>query len=104
LVSLTRTTQIEVFENGERRSILGPEKDEVDGTGTNCILSSFTICIFQQLLLGLQNEMQREEWDMQHTWADEKCIEFWFGNPEGKRALGRQIHRWEDNIKQILRH
>jgi hypothetical protein len=25
------------------------------------------------------------------------------GNPEGKRPLGRVRHRWEDNIKIILR-
>ena len=24
------------------------------------------------------------------------------GKPEGKRPLGRQIHRWEDNIKMNL--
>jgi hypothetical protein len=31
-------------------------------------------------------------------------IKFWFGNPEGKTALGRSRRRWEDNIKQILRN
>jgi hypothetical protein len=25
------------------------------------------------------------------------------GNPEGRRLLGRLRHRWEDNIKQILK-
>jgi hypothetical protein len=25
------------------------------------------------------------------------------GNPEGKRPLGRPRHRWEDNIKMVLR-
>jgi len=24
------------------------------------------------------------------------------GKPEGKRPLGRPIHRWEDNIRRIL--
>ena len=24
---------------------------------------------------------------------------FWRGKPEGKRALGRLMHKWEDNIK-----
>jgi hypothetical protein len=24
------------------------------------------------------------------------------GKPEGKRPLGRQMHRWEDNIKMDL--
>jgi hypothetical protein len=25
------------------------------------------------------------------------------GKPEGKRLLGRPRHRWEDNVKMILR-
>jgi hypothetical protein len=31
-------------------------------------------------------------------------IKVWLGNPGEKRALGRYIRRWEDNIKQILRN
>jgi len=27
---------------------------------------------------------------------------FWWGKPEGKRPLGRQRHRWEDNTKMDL--
>jgi len=27
---------------------------------------------------------------------------FWWGNPEGKRLLGRPRHRWEDTIKLDL--
>jgi hypothetical protein len=26
-----------------------------------------------------------------------------FGRPEGRRPLGRPMHRWEDNIKMDLR-
>jgi hypothetical protein len=38
-----------------------------------------------------------------HTGRKEMHIKFWFGNPEGKRALGRSGRRWEDGIKQVLR-
>jgi hypothetical protein len=38
-----------------------------------------------------------------HMGRCEMHIKFWFGNHEGKRSLGRQNLRWEDNIKQILR-
>ena len=27
------------------------------------------------------------------------CTGFWWGKPDGKRPLGRQRRRWEDNIK-----
>jgi hypothetical protein len=37
-----------------------------------------------------------------HMGRKEMHIMFWFGNPEGKRALGRCIRRWEDNIKTDL--
>jgi len=31
-----------------------------------------------------------------HTW-------FWWVRPEGRKALGRLSHRWEDNIKMDLK-
>ena len=34
------------------------------------------------------------------TYGEEgRCIQGSGGGPEGKRLLGRPIHRWEDNIK-----
>ena len=32
----------------------------------------------------------------------EKCAQGFGAKPEGKRPLGRPIHRWEDNIKMDL--
>jgi hypothetical protein len=40
---------------------------------------------------------------MWHAWGGEKCLQFFFGRPKGKRPLGRPRHRWEDNIKLDLR-
>jgi hypothetical protein len=34
---------------------------------------------------------------------DEKAHRILVGKPEGKRPLGKLIHRWEDNIKMDLR-
>jgi hypothetical protein len=31
--------------------------------------------------------------------GDVKCVQNFFGKPEGKRPLGRPRRRWEDNIK-----
>ena len=31
--------------------------------------------------------------------GEERCIQGMVGKPEGKRPLGRQRYRWEDNIK-----
>jgi len=30
---------------------------------------------------------------------EDRCIRGFGGEPEGKRPLGRPMHRWEDNIK-----
>jgi hypothetical protein len=32
-----------------------------------------------------------------------KAYNTWVERPEGKRSLGRPRHRWEDNIRMILR-
>jgi hypothetical protein len=34
---------------------------------------------------------------------DEKCIQNFFGKPEGKRPFGRSRRRWEDNVRMDLR-
>jgi hypothetical protein len=34
---------------------------------------------------------------------DEKCIESFIGEREGKRLLGRRSRRWEYNIRMNLR-
>jgi hypothetical protein len=41
---------------------------------------------------------------MQHAWGRRRMhMGFWVGKSEGKRPLGRYIHRWKDNIKIDLR-
>ena len=40
---------------------------------------------------------------MWHVWEEERCIQGFGGEPEGRRPLGRPKHRWEDNIKMDLR-
>jgi hypothetical protein len=33
----------------------------------------------------------------------ERCVQDSVGKPEGKRLLGRPMHRWEDNTKWVLK-
>jgi hypothetical protein len=41
---------------------------------------------------------------MWQAWEkEETCTGFWWEKPEGKRALQRQRHRWEDGIKIVLK-
>ena len=39
---------------------------------------------------------------MQHVWGEDRRIQGFGGEPEGKRPLGRSRRRWEDNIKMDL--
>jgi hypothetical protein len=34
---------------------------------------------------------------------DRKLYKVWWGKPEGRRPLGRPMHRWEDEIRMDLR-
>jgi len=36
-------------------------------------------------------------------WEQERCIQGFGEDPEGKRPFGRPRHRWEDNIKVDLK-
>ena len=40
---------------------------------------------------------------MQHEGREEKYIEFWCGNLEGKRACGRFRRRFQNNIEKDLK-
>jgi hypothetical protein len=37
------------------------------------------------------------------NWRDEKCVQYFVQNPEGKRPLGKSSYRWEGNIKSDLK-
>jgi hypothetical protein len=44
--------RLRVFENRMLRGISGPKRDEVNGSGGDCIMSFFTICTPHQILFG----------------------------------------------------
>jgi len=39
---------------------------------------------------------------MWHVWREEKCVQDFGGETEGRRPLGRLRCKWEDNIKMTL--
>jgi len=44
-------------ENRVLRSIFGPKREEVGGSGRSCILRSLVICTLHKILSGCSNEM-----------------------------------------------
>jgi hypothetical protein len=91
--------RLRVFENRVLRRMFGPKWDEVTGDWRklhneelNDLYSSPTIVrvIKSRKMRGAGHVARMR---------GEACTGFWWGNPEGKRPLGRRRCRWEANIK-----
>jgi hypothetical protein len=50
-VTLREEHKLRVFENRALRRKFGPKREEVAGTGEDCIMRSFTSCTLQKILL-----------------------------------------------------
>ena len=58
-----------MLESRVLRRMFEPKRDNITGSGENCVMRSLMICTPHQMLFGLSN---REEWDrfgMQHVWG-----------------------------------
>jgi hypothetical protein len=87
-LTLREEHRLRVFENRVLRRMSGPRRDEVTGE-----------------LRKLHNE------ELNDLYSSSSIIRIWekrnahgvlVRKPEGKRPLGRERHRWEDNIRMDL--
>ena len=53
----------------------------------------------RQISYGWSNQEDRSALHVAWMGRGEVHTEFLVGKPEGRRPLGRPMHRWEDNIK-----
>jgi hypothetical protein len=75
--TLREEHRLRVFEKRVLRRIFGPKRDEEDN-GESCILESFIICTYHQILLGRSNQGELGGQGMWHTWErGETCTGFW---------------------------
>jgi hypothetical protein len=51
-LTLRKESRLRVFENRVLRRIFGPKRNEVRGAGEDCIMRSFVICTYHQMLFG----------------------------------------------------
>jgi hypothetical protein len=51
-MTLREECRLRVIENSVSRRIFGSKRDEVRGSGENCIMKSLMICIRHQILCG----------------------------------------------------
>ena len=94
---------LRIFENGVLRRIFGPKRDELTGEWRK---------LHNEELKGLYSspnivrviKSRRMRWAGHVTRMGEGrgVYRVLVGKPKGKRPLGRQRHRWEDNIRMDL--
>jgi hypothetical protein len=80
-----------VFENRVLEKIFWPKWDEVQGSGEECITTSFMICTpYHQV-----NQMNEMDGVFGTYGRQERCTKRFGGGPDGKRPLERLRRRWE---------
>jgi hypothetical protein len=81
------------------RKICG-RKSEEEGHGENCIMLNFIVYILHLILAG---DYIKEEGVSRtcgsHGRGEKGVYTVLVWRPEGRKPLGRQRRRWEDNIK-----
>jgi hypothetical protein len=61
--------RLRVFEKKMQRRIFGPKRDEVTGSGEDCITKSFILCTPHQISFGCLSQEDRDGQDMWHVWG-----------------------------------
>ena len=93
-----------MFENRVLRRIFGPKRDKVTDEWRELHNEEpndlYSLPSIVQVII-----LRRMRWagHVQRTGERRGICSILVGKPEGKRALRRCGHRWEDNIKCILR-
>jgi len=81
LVTVGEEHIMRLLENMLPRKNIGPNMEEVAGTGGNCTIQSFMMCCSHQILFGWQNQEECSGCGMRHLWGrGEVHTWFWWGN------------------------
>jgi hypothetical protein len=92
-----------VFENRVLRRVFGPKRDEVTGEWRKMHNEELND-LYSLLNIVRVVKLRRMRWagHVARMGENRGVHRVWAGKPEGKRALGRPRHKWEDNIKMDL--
>ncbi|KAJ4427026.1 hypothetical protein ANN_26825 [Periplaneta americana] len=101
---LSKNLKVKDIENMVLRKIFGAKRDEVTGvwrklhnTELQALYSS------PDIIRNIKSRCLRWAGHVARMGESRNAYGVLVGRPEGKRPLGRQRHRWEDNIKMDLR-
>jgi hypothetical protein len=93
-----------VSENGVLRGIFGPKRDEVTGDWRNLHNEELhNLHSSPNIIRMMESRRMRWAGNVERMGAKRNPYRKLEGNPEEKRVLGRQSHRWVDSIKIDLR-
>jgi len=89
-------------ENRVLRSIFGLKRDEVTGEWNKLRNEELNYLYSSPNIVRVIKSGVRWVGHVARMGSGEACRAFWWGKPEGKRALERSRRIWEDNIKMDL--
>jgi len=85
------------------RSIFGPKRTTLQGSGENYITTSLVICSPHQILFGRSSRRMRSTGHVVRVGERKGVYRILVGRFEGKRPLGRPGRSWENSNKMDLR-
>jgi hypothetical protein len=101
-LTLGEENRLRVFENRVLRKIFGPKREE-DGSWTKLHnVELHRLYSSPNIVREIKSRLRWAE-HMAHMRVGKGVYRVLVGRPEGKRPLGRPKHRWEDNIKLVLK-
>ena len=83
---------------------MGIRETKLRENGQSCImLSPHALYSLPNIIRNLKLRRLRWAGHVARTELSKNAYGVLVGKPDGKRSLGRPRHRWEDNIKMVLR-
>jgi hypothetical protein len=103
-LTLREKHRLRLFENRVLRKIFGPKRNEVTGGWRKLYNEELhNLYPFPSIIRMIKSRRMRWATHVARMGAHRNAYRILVGKPEGKRPLGRQKHRWVDNIKINLR-
>jgi hypothetical protein len=96
---LREECRLRVFENRVLRRVFGPKRDEVTGEWGKLHNEELNDLYSLPIIVRVVKSRMRWAAHVVHMREERGVNRVLVGKPEGKRPLGRPIHRWENNIK-----
>jgi hypothetical protein len=96
--------RLRMLENRVLRRMIGPKRDEVTGQWKNLHNGEpHNLCLSTDIIRQIKSRRMKGAGHVARMGDGRNVYKGLVGNPEGKRPLGRQRHRWEDGLRVDLR-